>query len=79
MSMEETQCAPYLPPNILMALKQEHQRIIASGFQRADLERHSQWEEALFRQHRVPPHVLHQIHTDHAGFENGRLRSRMKL
>jgi hypothetical protein len=77
MSMEENKCAPYLPPHVLALLKQEHRRISANGFQRADLERHSQWEEALFRQHRVPPHILHQIHIDHAAFENGRLRSRI--
>lgn len=76
MHMEEVKCKPYLPFHVFMRLQQEHQRLMANGFPPDQLERHSRWEEALFRKHRVPPHILHQIQADHAGYEGGRLHSR---
>ncbi len=75
MSWEEAQAAPYLPPHILAMLKQEHQRIIAGGFQQSDLAAHSRWEEQIFQQY-CPTQMCQQVLADHSAWEHGRLHSR---
>lgn len=75
MSWEEEMAGPYLPHRLRKKLHEEHARLQNAGFPRDQLLKHSQWEEAIFRQY-CPQEVCDQVLIDHDEWEAGRLVSR---
>lgn len=75
MVYEEQHAGPYLPPDVLAALKWHHQYLKEQGLPDDLLRRHTQWEEPIFAMY-VPEEIRAQIELDHYAAEIGSMVSR---
>ncbi len=76
MAYEVRYVGQYLSRDELTWLVQDHARIAAAGFPADMLRKHSEREEQIFRDAKVPPEVLRQVLDDHTQWEQGQLLSR---
>lgn len=77
MAYEEQHAGPYLPPDVLAALKWHHQVLRDAGMPADLLRRHSEWEEPIFAMY-VPEEIRVQIELDHYSAGMGSMKSKIR-